>query len=259
MRRISFAFIAVIFFALPLNLTAQQGEPQHAPDFRARQTIKALFFGPKANAPFVATAKTVWVKIMPDNSTITTENHRYLARDMDGRIFQERRGFVSVPNDGKQEPQLQAMEYGDPLEHSYYSCNPYAKTCALGRYFVPTMSLIPSGLQPDGTTYLTRENLGEDTFEGLDVQRSRETYTYYKQTIGNTNTILRVVDYWYSPLLDINVKVVRHDPRDGEQTLWLTDISLTAPDPTVFQVPAEYKIIDYRHLVPMNRSADNPQ
>ncbi|MDR3752077.1 MAG: hypothetical protein P4K94_11400 [Terracidiphilus sp.] len=98
-----------------------------------------------------------------------------------------------------------------------------------------------------------------DTFEGVHVQRSRETYTYYKQSIGNTNTILRVVEYWSSPLLGVKVKVVRHDPRDGDQTLWLTDISLTAPDPNVFQIPAEYKIIDYRNLVPINRTPNTEQ
>ena len=93
---------------------------------------------------------------------------------------------------------------------------------------------------------VARENLGTDTFEGLDVQRSRETFTFYKQSIGNTNTILRIVDYWYSPALGINVKVVRHDPRDGDQTLWLTDISQSAGDPQSFKVPEGYRIIDHR-------------
>ena len=63
------------------------------------------------------------------------------------------------------------------------------------------------------------------------MQRTRETFTFFKEKIGNTKTILRVVDYWYSPALGINVKVVRHDPRDGDQTLWLTNISTTAADP----------------------------
>jgi len=258
MRRISFAFIAVFFIALPLNLTAQQGDPQHAPDFRARQYLRALYFGPKTNAPFAATAKTIWVQIMPDNSTITIQNQRFVARDMDGRIFQERR--MLVPDDGKREPALRVLEYSDPQTHTFVSCNPYQMTCELQNYGVPpAQALTPAGLQPDGMTYLTRENLGVDTFEGVEVQRSRETFTYYKQSIGNTKTILRVVEYWYSPLLGVNVKVVRRDPRDGEQTLWLTNISLAAPDPTVFQVPAEYKIFDHRDTRPIYRTPDAEQ
>ena len=90
------------------------------------------------------------------------------------------------------------------------------------------------------------ENLGVDTFEGQEVQRTRETFTFFKDKIGNTKTILLVVDYWYSPALGINVKVVRHDPRDGDQTLWLTNISTTAADPSTFQIPAGYRVIDRR-------------
>ena len=102
------------------------------------------------------------------------------------------------------------------------------------------------GLQPDGISFLSRENLGVDTFEGLEVQRSRETFTIFKAKIGNTKTILRVIDYWYSPMLGVNVKVVRHDPRDGDQTLWLANITTTAADPSTFQVPPGYRVNDRR-------------
>jgi hypothetical protein len=44
----------------------------------------------------------------------------------------------------------------------------------------------------------------------------------------------------------VNAQVKRHDPRDGEQTLWLTDISLNAPDPETFKVPTDYRILDHR-------------
>jgi hypothetical protein len=85
-----------------------------------------------------------------------------------------------------------------------------------------------------------------DTFDDLEVQRSREIYTFFSQTIGNTKTILRTVEYWYSPQLGVNLQVKRHDPRDGDQTLWLTNITLSAPDPATFEIPQGYKIIDHR-------------
>jgi hypothetical protein len=238
----------------PAYLAAQDGGPMHAPDYRARKFVMALYFGPKANAPFTATAKTVWVEILPDDSTITHWNERAVARDMDGRIFQERRFFV--PDGSKDQPPLRVLQYTDPLQHTFYECNPRSKTCDLSDYSPGDMQpLAPAGLQPDGATYLTRENLGVDTFEGLEVQRSRETYTYYKQTIGNTKTILRVVEYWYSPQLGINVQVKRHDPRDGDQTLWLTKISLSPADPETFKVPADYQIFDRRAPQPVPRDA----
>ena len=233
-------------------LTAQDEGPMHAPDYRAQQVLIALYFGPKPNAPFTATAKTVWVKIMPDDSTITTWNERTVARDMDGRIFQERRFLV--PDNSKDPPALRVLEYSDPLGHTFYNCDPNSKRCDLRNYYPAGIQpLTPEGLQPDGTTYLTRENLGVDTFEGLEVQRSRETFTYYRQTIGNTKTILRTVEYWYSPALGINVQVKRHDPRDGDQTLWLTNISLSPADPETFKVPADFQIFDGRNAQPLRR------
>src|ERR1700759_3532696 len=110
-----------------------------------------------------------------------------------------------------------------------------------------TDALVPAGPQPDGKTYLTREDLGAETFAGLEVRPSRETLTIYSQAVGNTKTILRTVEYWYSPALGVNVQVKRHDPRDGDQTLWLTDVSLDAPEPEKFKVPADYRVVDFRN------------
>ncbi len=230
---------------------AQAGVPDHGPDARSTQSsLIALYFGPKTNAPFTATAKTIAVRILPDGSTITNWNQRTVARDMDGRIFQERRTLV--PQDSTQQPTVRVLEYTDPVAHTFYSCNPIAKVCTLNSYYSnsnfsqQSFPLLPEGLQRDGTTFLTRENLGVETFEGMEVQHSRETFTFYKETIGNTNTILHVVEYWYSPELGIDLKVTRHDPRDGDQTLWLTNISTTAADPSVFQIPQDYRILDRR-------------
>lgn len=50
---------------------------------------------------------------------------------------------------------------------------------------------------------------------------------------------------WYSRGLGVNVTVERHDPRDGDQTLWPAKISGTA-DPSTFEIPAGYRILDNR-------------
>jgi hypothetical protein len=105
----------------------------------------------------------------------------------------------------------------------------------------------PAGLQPGGRTFLTRESLGTDIVDDQEALHTRETLTVFSATIGNTKNIIRAVDYWYSPTLGINLKVERHDPRDGDQTLWLTDLNLSAPEPSVFQVPAAYRRIDHRN------------
>ncbi len=253
MRRLAFPLVAVFFVLLPGKiLNAQQAAAAHAPDFRAQQRLAPLYFPPKPSAPFMAIAKTLWVRTLPDGSTVTTQNARVVARDMDGRIFQERRTFAPVPGDENHQSIAYLKEYTDPVAHTIYSCYPGSKFCNVESYIEPlNQPDVPAGLQPDGISFMTRENLGVDTIEGLDVQRTRETYTIFKDKIGNTKTILRVVDYWYSAALGINVKVVRHDPRDGDQTLWLTNISTTAADPSNFKAPAGYRIFDRRASKPI--------
>jgi hypothetical protein len=246
MKRFAPVAVALVLVAFASTASPQE-EADHAPDYRAAFLIAPLNFPPKPNAPFMAIAKTLVVRTLPDGSTVTDENQRLVARDMDGRIFQERRTFVPVPDDGKHQSIVHATDYTDPVAHTLYRCNAYAKICNIFAYDEPvSQGLRPAGLQPDGMSYLTRENLGTDTFEGLEVQHSRETFTFYKQSVGNTGTILRTVEYWYSAALGINVKVVRHDPRDGDQTLWLTDIAQTAPDPATFRAPADYRVVDHR-------------
>ncbi len=233
--------------------------PAHAPDFRALGRIAPLYFPPQANAPFSAIVHTTWVRTLPDGSTVTTENARVVDRDNDGRVFQERRTFVPVPNPENKQSIAYATEYDDPVEHTTYQCRLDAKICNLFPLYVPPDRELPAGLQPDGTTYLTRENLGTDTFAGLDVVHTRETFTFYSGSIGNTSTILRTVDYWYSPALGVNVQVKRHDPRDGDQTLWLSDLTQTAPEAKWFQAPPDDRIIDHRGPTPSPRASAAPQ
>jgi hypothetical protein len=191
---------AVFAFLFAAGVCAQAPAPTHAPDRRAPEHIAPLDFPPKRNAPFMAIAKTLWVQTLPDSSTVTHQNERVVARDMDGRIFQERRTFFPVPNPDNQQSIAYLNVYSDPLKHTLANCNPNMKVCNLFDYYDPLNTVEAlAGLQPDKRTYLTRENLGTDTFDDQEVQHSRETFWFFSQTIGNTKTILRTVEYWYSP------------------------------------------------------------
>jgi hypothetical protein len=246
-RVLPFACLSIL---TATTVAAQDSGASHAPDFRAPQLIAPLYFSPTPNAPFSAIAHTTWVRTLPDSSTVTAENARVVARDNDGRIFQERRTFVPVPNPENKQSIAYRAQYDDPMQHVTYVCWADSKTCDAYPLRIASDFELPAGLQPDKTTYLTRENLGTETFAGLDVTHTRETYTYYRASVGNTNTILRTVDYWFSAALNVNVKVVRHDPRDGDQTLWLSDVILTAPEAKWFAIPQDYRVVDHRESEP---------
>jgi hypothetical protein len=106
-------------FALALLASAAGGQGvSHAPQFPGHSSIAPLDFPPKPNAPFMAIARTTWVKVLPDDSTLTSQNQRVVARDMDGRIFQERRSFIPVPDDGKQQSRVFRLDFSDPVAHT---------------------------------------------------------------------------------------------------------------------------------------------
>jgi hypothetical protein len=54
-------------------------------------------------------------------------NHRAIARDNAGRIFQERR--LLVPDDGKHESIVTQIEISDPVAHDLYICRPREQVC----------------------------------------------------------------------------------------------------------------------------------
>src|SRR5438046_9644188 len=78
------------------------------------------------NAPFTATVNTGWIRQLPDGSTITLKNHRAIARDAAGRIFQERR--ARVPDDGKAQSGGTQIEISDPFTHELYICMPQGRS-----------------------------------------------------------------------------------------------------------------------------------
>ncbi len=76
-----------------------QSVPEHAPDGGTTQRVQSIDIPTITNAPFSAVVVTELTKIMPDGSTALIKNHRMVARDSLGRVFEERRFFT--PNGDK--------------------------------------------------------------------------------------------------------------------------------------------------------------
>lgn len=86
------------------------------------------------------------------------------------------------------------------------------------------------------------EDLGANLFEGVSAKGSRETTTIEAGQMGNDRPITITSERWYSPDLQTELKSVHSDPRTGEVTHTVTNINRTEPDPTLFQVPSDYKM-----------------
>ncbi len=87
------------------------------------------------------------------------------------------------------------------------------------------------------------ESLGTREFEGVTAEGTRTVTTIPVGAIGNERPIETVYERWYSKELQLIVYSLRSDPRFGEQTYRLTNISRSEPDRSLFTPPADYKIV----------------
>ena len=111
---------------------------------------------------------------------------------------------------------------------------------------------IETAASAGGATYILRsggpndnevkEQLGKQFIEGVEAEGTRTTVTIPAGEIGNEKPIAIVSERWYSPELQTVVMTKHSDPRFGETTYKLTNISRLEPAKSMFEVPADYTI-----------------
>jgi hypothetical protein len=141
--------------------------------------------------------------------------------------------------------QLTQTEIANPTTRTIAVCDPNRHICDLRIYRAPaTATLPPAGPSADGASYLTREALGTQTVNGFEMVGTREVLTL----ATNTDRPLSVTkEFWYSPLLGLNISTRRWDPRIGRVEVFsVTDINLSEPDPNLFTLPADARVMDFR-------------
>jgi len=236
------------FLLLPNSLSLAQApqQPQRVPDGGTREVLISILIPSLPNAPFTATVNTEWIRQLPDGSTITLKNHRAIARDSAGRIFQERRALV--PDDGKTNSGVTQIEISDPVTHELYICMPHGRTCQVEVFSPPEfLSYTPPAKahMAQGSTSES-EDLGKQFLGGLETVGTRETTVIPAGTIGNNSPLLSKREFWFSPKLGVNLISKRQDPLSGTQNFEVSEIALGDPDAKLFEVPVGFKILDLR-------------
>ena len=89
-----------------------------------------------------------------------------------------------------------------------------------------------------------KESLGTQLIEGIQAEGSRATFTIPAGDIGNEQPITIVSEQWFSADLGMLILTRHSDPRVGETTYRVTNISRDEPDGALFQVPADYTVRD---------------
>jgi hypothetical protein len=209
--------------------------------------------------PFSAVVNTEWTRQLADGTTITLKNHRAIARDHDGRIFQERR--LLVPDDGKHTSEITQIEISDPIAHEQYICVPQDRVCQVEPFtpdpFIPPQTARTASPRPPGAPVL--EDLGTQSISGLETIGIQETATIETGAVGNNNPIQINREYWYSPLLGVNLISKVQDPQVGNQNFELSGIILGEPDAMLFKVPSDSKVIDLRKPPRVLTPIPNPE
>jgi hypothetical protein len=86
------------------------------------------------------------------------------------------------------------------------------------------------------------EPLGKQMVEGVNAEGMREVSTIAAGAIGNDRPIQVSTESWYSAELQMNVMTRHSDPRTGDESFRLTNISRSEPAAYLFQAPAGYQI-----------------
>jgi TonB family protein len=95
------------------------------------------------------------------------------------------------------------------------------------------------------TKYSTNtEQLGKQMVEGVECEGARTVTTIPIGAVGNERPLETVGETWYSPELKMIILSKRSDPRFGESTYRVTNISRSEPETTLFQVPSDYAVKD---------------
>jgi hypothetical protein len=196
-------------------------------------------FGGKTvkGAPYSAIATTETVQTLSDGARITRKTTASVARDSEGRTRREQTLSAIGPFASAGEaPQLVYIH--DPVAGVQYVLDQRSRTAhKLTLWNGPR----PEHRPPPSSQAKT-ESLGNQTIEGVEAEGTRSTLTIPAGQIGNDRPIEVVSERWYAPALQVVILSKHSDPRMGEHTYRLTNISRAEPASSLYRVPADYTI-----------------
>jgi hypothetical protein len=121
------------------------------------------------------------------------------------------------------------------------------------RQQVETAAAVVTGrgvLQPavKGTDVKNEESLGQKMIDGVLADGKRVTTLLPAGSIGNQQPITVLSEQWFAPDLEILVMTRHSDPRTGETTYSLSNITRGEPAAGLFDVPPDYTIQDSSYV-----------
>lgn len=250
-----FVFAVVVALATGPHLACAQTPDEGGVTFDGggQEVLQSIFVPFMANAPFSLTLTAEWSRPIASGGTFTTVNSRPIKRDSEGRIYQER--WLMTPKGASIQSRMSWIQIADPVAHTFYECDPRQKVCELRTLRDPVTARFDPARFKSGTLKnakgedqgtRTHEDLGEAYFVGMPVHEYRDTTTLNAGVMGNDLPMSTVRQYRFSPELGLNLSSILEAPQIGRQVFTVTEISTAEPDPSFFQPPQGYKVVDHR-------------
>jgi hypothetical protein len=215
-------------------------------------------FGFVAGAPYSAEQVDENVQTLADGTHITQKSTTKIYRDSAGRTRTER--TISTP--GRAAEKRISIEIVDYVANVRYTLDPQEKLAHKTAMAAPgnrpafrrspdARVAKPTQVQDPDRPEKKTEFLESTTMEGLAVEGERYTTTWQAGSrMGNDRPITTVREAWTSQDLKIKVLDKYSDPLTGERTGKLVNISRAEPDPSLFQVPADYTVTEEDRRAP---------
>jgi hypothetical protein len=212
-------------------------------------------FAPITGAPYSGELVMEAVQTLADGTHIRhATGSTKVYRDSFGRTREETFGPADQAPNATESPML--IYITDPVGQVQYTLDVLRKVAHRQMILAPAArpavasraSSAPVSPAAPATDLKTPETVSEklenQIIEGVLAEGTRTTTTWPEGSMGNDRPIVGVQEYWRSVELKVLVLNKWTNPRSGEQTEKLTNISRSEPDQSLFQLPPDYTIVD---------------
>ena len=250
MRKTTLSFLTCLLF-LGCSINAQDRhkrednhprEPEHGSAQRTGILTAEMLSDGKVvkGAPYAAVASRERVQILENGTRISHQTTDVFVRDSEGRTRHEatQDGFGPFAIKGKATTMIYIH---DVVTKKRFALDPDHQTAS---NFSKVKSPPPPDFAPPASSNQKTESLGKQIIEGVEAVGTRSTITIPAGEIGNDRAIEITSERWESPELQVVILSKHKDPRMGETIFRLTKINRAEPAKALFEVPANYKMID---------------
>ena len=211
------------------------------PVYKGVQTrVGGVFVTPIPNIPMTATVDISSTRILPDGSAEMRKTENHIARDSQGRIYNEMRRMVGVAYKGV--PPLTSSHVYDPTSRTSVYWSPFSNVAQSTVLDPRRMRERKPFTMPEPGA--TETDLGESAMGGVSAHGLRRTRIIDAMEGGTRKPIEITDEYWYNEDLHLVMLERHNDPRTGEQIVAVVDVSRAEPDAKIFVPPAGYRVVD---------------